>query len=157
MDETEGHTIEPEGLTIKEKFKNLMIKLKESQDVLGDLNEVFKEKHKIFEVENETLLNDIKSVKEGMETMEIIAKGVAEKIFEETKEKNIGFGVTVKSFALYDYDKNEAFEWAKKHQLALKLDDTAFKKIMKSDPKNMKFVIVDSEDRATLPKVYKEV
>lgn len=66
-----------------------------------------------------------------------------------TGYKKLPHGIGIRITTKLDYDENDAFEWAKSHELALKLDAKAFEKIAKADTPD--FVQVLEVPTATLP------
>lgn len=56
------------------------------------------------------------------------------KAFEESGEKQVAPGLSVRVNKSLKYDPNTALEWAKKHQFALALDKKAFEKIASVQP-----------------------
>lgn len=56
------------------------------------------------------------------------------KAYAETGNKAPAVGVGVREVTSYTYDPAVAFKWATEHNLALMLDEPAFKKIAKASP-----------------------
>lgn len=139
-----------------EEFKKKMLALKEGKKSLEELNIKIGEKQKVFDVENENLINEIQANKETISNLDMGIRDQALLILAETGERKLPFGVEIKSVKSYDYDKSEALAWAKSHNLALGLDNAAFKKIMKADPSAMSFVMLSEKDTVYMPKIIKE-
>ncbi len=58
--------------------------------------------------------------------------------YANTKNKQLGYGLSVRVNKRLDYDAKDALAWAKQHQLCLALDKKAFEKIAAVEP--MEFV-----------------
>lgn len=68
--------------------------------------------------------------------------------YAETENKAPAVGVGIREQIVLIYDSKVAFDWAKAHKIALKLDTEAFKKIAKADPPD--FVKITTEPQATI-------
>ena len=68
--------------------------------------------------------------------------------YAETGDKAPAVGVGIRERTVLTYDGKVAFDWAKAHKMALKLDSKAFEKIAKADPPD--FVKITSEPQATI-------
>ena len=66
----------------------------------------------------------------------------------ETGERKPAPGIEIKVFDALHYNPDDAYEWAKEHGLALKLDDAAFKNIAKAQ--RLDFVDYVQEPKATV-------
>jgi len=65
-----------------------------------------------------------------------------------TGNKAPAVGVGIRERTVLTYDGKVAFDWAKAHKMALKLDTSAFEKIAKADPPD--FVKITTEPQATI-------
>ena len=70
------------------------------------------------------------------------------KAYKETGNKAPAPGVGIREVTKLDYDTKVAFDWAIEHTMALKLDVSAFTKIVKASPPD--FVKVSLEPQATI-------
>ncbi len=68
--------------------------------------------------------------------------------YAETGNKAPAPGVGIRERTVLTYDNKIAFDWAKAHKMALKLDTSAFEKIAKADTPD--FVKVSTEAIATI-------
>ena len=68
--------------------------------------------------------------------------------YAETGNKAPAPGVGIRERTVLTYDGKVAFDWAKAHKMALKLDTTAFEKIAKVSPPE--FVKITTEPQATI-------
>ncbi len=59
---------------------------------------------------------------------------MAVSVFTDTGEKKVAPGIGIRVRQILNYAAEVAFGWAKEHKLALKLDVTAFEKIVKASP-----------------------
>ena len=73
---------------------------------------------------------------------------MAVKVFGETGDKQVAPGVGIRVRTVLNYESKDAMEWAVKHELALKLDPSAFEKIAKTS--NLSFVTITEEPTATI-------
>lgn len=99
------------------------------------------------------IVNEIEVIKSDRENIEAELRETAVTKYLETGLKRfgqLGIRITTK----YDYDDSEALEWAKKHELCLALDKTAFKKQLKVQP--LDFVKSSEVPTATIPTEIKE-
>ena len=79
--------------------------------------------------DNELLINKMELLKDGVKEFEENIRKQAVIKFEEDGDKNPGVGLGIRVINVYHYDEAEAFEWAKEHTIALKLDVVTLKKI----------------------------
>ena len=70
------------------------------------------------------------------------------KAYAETGNKAPAPGIGIRERTILTYDGKVAFDWAKAHKMALKLDTNAFEKIAKADPPD--FVKITTEPQATI-------
>jgi len=68
--------------------------------------------------------------------------------YAETGNKAPAVGVGIRERTVLTYDGKIAFDWAKAHKMALKLDTSAFERIVKADPPD--FVGITTEPQATI-------
>ena len=68
--------------------------------------------------------------------------------YAETGDKAPVIGVGIRERTVLTYDNKVAFDWAKAHKMALKLDTSAFEKIAKASPPE--FVKITTEPQATI-------
>jgi len=68
--------------------------------------------------------------------------------YAETGNKAPIEGVGIREMTKLEYDEKVAFDWAKAHKMALKLDTKAFEKIAKADTPD--FVKIITEPQATI-------
>lgn len=60
------------------------------------------------------------------------------------------FGVNIKTLSIISFNEKEAFDWAKEHKLALKLDTAKFKKL--AQVQDISCVSIDDKDTVTITK-----
>lgn len=86
----------------------------------------------------------------GAEVAEVEGKlrELALQAYTETGNKAPALGLGIREMVRLIYDDKVAFDWAKAHKLALKLDTRAFEKIVKASP--LDFVQVITEAQATI-------
>ncbi len=79
---------------------------------------------------------------------EDVLRALTLKAYAETGDKAPAPGVGIRERTVLTYDNKVAFDWAKAHKMALKLDTSAFEKIAKADPPD--FVKITTEPQATI-------
>ena len=92
--------------------------------------------------------SDVIKAKTRVEVNEEELRKLTLQAYAETGDKAPAPGVGIREVAILEYDKKVAFDWAKAHKMALKLDTRAFEKIVKADTPD--FVTVASEPQATI-------
>jgi len=110
-----------------------------------------KEKQETFNKENANSIDWIDKLKlEVLKLKETITKETltAFNIYQ-IKKREFGIGVQVRN--VFNYETKDAFNWAKEHSLCLKLDDKAFKNLIKST--DFDFVEKTNELKVTFPSV----
>lgn len=125
--------------------------LDNKRNLLEEKMNVLNKAKEIFDKENGALMDEIKYIKE---THKELSDDIREKAFEiysadETKNKNIAHGVKIRLMTQTKYDSKDAFEWAKKHDIALSLDTVVFKNIAKV--LDLDFVTEETTPTATIP------
>ncbi len=104
---------------------------------------------------NQPLFDNEKSMKCDQDLAEIKLRELALATYESTENKAPEVGVGIREVTVLTYDNKVAFDWAKAHKMALKLDTEAFKKIAKADPPD--FVKITKEPQATIAAELKKV
>lgn len=124
-------------------------KLKELRSQGEGLSADWSKRLEAFKKDNEYLLLQIEVTKNGIEEVTRTVREEALVLYDRDKDKDVGFGVKIRLMKKWEYEERVAFEWAKEHQLALKLDVKAFEKIAKAD--KMEFVEYKEVPVATIP------
>lgn len=101
-----------------------------------------------WETEHKSLLFILKDAGEYKQEQEVLLRELTLQAYAETGNKTPAVGVGIREVTIYDYDSAEALAWAVEHNLALKLDESAFKKIVKATP--LPFVTSTTEPQATI-------
>ena len=101
-----------------------------------------------FHLANDELFVDLATAKKECDEAEQVLRDMTIKAYEETGNKAPAVGVGTRVVTKLLYDVGKAFEWAKQHGLALKLDTAAFEKIAKADKPD--FVAVEESPQATI-------
>jgi hypothetical protein len=112
------------------------------------VSDLLKQKREEFESSYTDLINTVNASRDIVATAEEQLRISVLGNYRATKEKNPAEGVAIREMTKYDYEPAKALLWAKEHNLALKLDDSAFKKIIKADTPD--FVTVTIEPQATI-------
>ncbi len=123
-------------------------KAKEMADKRKELYDVFIAQHTDFFSDVVVAATVVSEAEDKLREMALV-------IYDKTKNKAPEVGVGIRETTVLTYDKKVAFDWAKSHKLALKLDTEAFKKIAKADPPD--FVKITTEPQATIATELKKV
>ena len=101
-----------------------------------------------WEQENQTVLELADSSREGVKEVETILRELTLKAYAETGNKAPAVGVGIREVTKLDYDQKVAYNWAVEHSISLKLDVSAFEKIVKASP--LDIVTISTEPQATI-------
>ena len=102
----------------------------------------------MWEVANHSLFEGFELAKIQCGESEQLLRELTLQAYAETGDKAPVIGVGIREVTKLDYDKPTAFKWATEHVMALKLDTTAFEKIVKASP--LDFVRIYQEPLATI-------
>ncbi len=108
-----------------------------------------------WETENHTVLDLADKSLEGMREAETKLRELTLKAYAETGNKAPAPGVSIRVRTILSYLGSKALEWAMEHKMALKLDTSAFEKIVKATP--LDFVTITQEPQATIATKLEEV
>ncbi len=97
---------------------------------------------------NKELYDSERDTKATCQEAEEALRELTLKAYAETGNKAPAEGVGIRERTVLTYDGKVAFDWAKAHKMALKLDTSAFEKIAKVDPPD--FVKITTEPQATI-------
>ena len=97
---------------------------------------------------NQGLLDALTQAGAEVAEVEATLRELTLKAYAETGDKTPVAGVGIREVTRLEYDKTVAFKWATEHVMALKLDTTAFEKIVKASP--LDFVMIYQEPMATI-------
>lgn len=113
------------------------------------VKEIIEGKRKQFDKDNSELLQNYIDIRQRIvdEKTEISVDAILE--FDQTGEKKLYGGVGIRVMTKFVYDENTAFDWAKKHDLCLKLDSKAFDKVAKAQ--EIDFVEKEEKTTVTFP------
>jgi len=117
----------------------------------GNAKAYGEEKSKIYEeVEKKhaSLFADAFNANEIVKEEEATLRKLTLQAYATTGNKAPAEGVGIREMTVLTYDNKVAFDWAKAHKMALKLDTSAFEKIAKADPPD--FVKITTEPQATI-------
>ena len=99
-------------------------------------------------VDNQSLFDNERDTKTDASDNEECLRTIALQVYSETQDKQVAPGVGIRVRQVLNYESKDAFDWAVKHELALKLDPSAFEKIAKTS--NLSFVTITEEPTATI-------
>ncbi len=136
---------------LKEQIKVVAIAREHARKAVVDRNSSYAE----WEVENTPILDRVRSTGEAVFESEATLRELTLQAYAETGNKAPAPGVGIREMTILTYDNKVAFDWAKAHKMALKLDTEAFKKIAKADPPD--FVKITTEPQATIATHLEEI
>lgn len=105
--------------------------------------------------ENQILFDTEKDALTLCQEAETKLKSLAVESYNKTGNKQVAVGIVIKVMTILNYDATVAFDWAKAHKIALKLDAKTFDKIAKADPPD--FVKITEVPQATLAQELEKV
>lgn len=108
-----------------------------------------------FQTKNCEFFADVATAATAVSEAEDILRELTLQAYAETGNKAPEVGVGVRDQTVLNYDGKVAFDWAKAHKMALKLDTKAFEKIAKADPPD--FVKITAEPQATIATELKRI
>ena len=98
--------------------------------------------------ENKTIIDVLEATKTVCAEREVTLREMALQTYASTQDKQVAPGIGIRVRTVLNYESKDAMEWAVKHELALKLDPSAFEKIAKTS--NLSFVTITEEPQATI-------
>ena len=102
----------------------------------------------MWENENKELLRHLDTTAEAVNVAEAWLRTLTLQAYNETGNKAPAVGVGIREVTKLTYGPREALTWATDHRMALKLDVSAFEKIVKVSP--LDFVTITQEPQATI-------
>lgn len=117
---------------------------KKSDDMAAKRKSLYDE----FQTEHVDFFADVATAASRVSEAEELLRELTLKAYAETGNKAPAPGVGIREMTVLTFDGKVAFDWAKAHKMALKLDVTAFEKIAKADPPD--FVKITTEASATI-------
>lgn len=115
---------------------------------LAQLTSAVRELQEKWAKDNAILIDSMKATALATGDAEAKLRELTISTYNTTGNKQPANGVGIRLVTKLDYDASVAFNWAKEHGLAIKLDTVAFEKIAKVDP--MPFVAVIQTPQATI-------
>ena len=123
--------------------------------IATDLTTAKKKAYDKWVDDNVGLISSVVEVNERVQEEEGKLRELTLQAYAETGNKAPAEGVGIREMTVLTYDGKVAFDWAKAHKMALKLDTTAFEKIAKADPPD--FVKITTEPQATIATHLEEI
>ena len=135
-----------------EDIKTKLTEVKRRREILENLRE---EKIKLeteFRVKNRGLFDNIIQLSDELNESETSVRDIAVEEYKKTGEKKLSYGIGIRVSNLFEYEEEKAFNWCMEHKMALKLDNKAFEKTLKSGAlKIPEFVSEKEKVTATIP------
>ena len=101
-----------------------------------------------WEEDNCEMLSEVVATTTTVNDAEVLLRELTLQAYRETGSKSPAEGVGIRETIKLEYDTKVAFDWAKSHKMALKLDTSAFEKIVRAAP--VDFVKSKTEPQATI-------
>ena len=130
--------------------KELLKQLVERQNHIKILKQSLMEHQRVFDLQIEGVINQKKDIEADVDLIKNTIKKAALEEYQETSEKKLLGGIGIRVTEDLIFNRSEALDWAKKHELCLQLDSKAFKKFAKIQP--LKFVEKKEKVMVTFPK-----
>lgn len=120
---------------------------------LEHLKEEWREKQAKLEYDNEDLLKRIEQLSNELGESKEQFKTLAVEEYAKTDSKQLIGGLGIRVSTDLTYTEDNAFRWAKEHDLCLQLNKREFEKVAKTQ--EIDFVIKGEKITVTFPKVIK--
>ncbi len=130
------------------KLEEQIAVVAEVRAVAKMISGVVKEARLEWEEANSPILQQDSLAREDVSVAEDLLRALTLIDYGVTGNKAPAVGVGIREVIKLDYDQKVAFDWAKSHKMALKLDTSAFEKIIKATP--VDFVKITTEPQATI-------
>ena len=140
-----------EQMTFKEQI-NLVV---EAREKAGEAKKARHDAQVAWEESNASLFQAEAVASGECAGAEARLRELALEAYAETKDKQVAPGIGIRVRTILNYESKEAMDWAVKHELALKLDTSAFEKIAKTN--KLLFVAITEEPMATIATELKKV
>jgi len=99
---------------------------------------------------NKQLYTNESDAKTACQVAEDSLRFLALETYAKTGEKTVAYGIGIRVLTRLAYEDSDAMSWALEHKLALKLDFSAFEKMVKANPLSFSFVAISEEPSATI-------
>lgn len=129
---------------IKEQIKVVVL----HRSIAKSNSDILQMDREAWEKENKEQIDLAAATKQDVIEAEAKLRELTLEVYAQTGDKAPVIGVGIREVTKLDYDKEIAFKWATEHVMALKLDTTAFEKIVKASP--LDFVRIYQEPQATI-------
>ena len=133
-----------------EQIKAQIVTVAEARGFSNRAQELKRAAFAIWESEHTGLIDDEARGKVAVQTEETKLRDMTVIYFNETQDKHHDPNVGIREVDKLEYGTKQAMEWAKTHGMALKLDTSAFEKIVKTSPPDYPFVTFTKTATATI-------
>jgi len=106
---------------------------KKGMNILKGAKEEYERKLAEFKKENEELISNVDSMTGIISSLKEAIKEVSLEDYKVNNNKVMLGGVKVRIIKKYNYDENDALNWAKQNNTCLNLNKSAFKKVIKEN------------------------
>lgn len=135
----------------KPDFRTLLTALKEQRDAFTGIDSEYKTALQAAEVTLKPQLDKRKLASEAVRQLEDQIKRMAVEHVKATGDKKPAPGVEIRLMHTLAYSEADALNWAKQHNLALKLDADTFEGLAKAAPKDFAGIVTfKDEPKATI-------
>ena len=133
-----------QAITLEEQIRVVAL----CRSIAKSNSDILKNEREKWEEENKEQIELVANTKADVEEAEDELRDLTLKAYKETGNKAPAEGVGIREVTKLDYDPKVALDWATEYKMALKLDTTAFGKIVKASP--LDFVKITTEPMATI-------
>lgn len=139
---------EPKGTCKHGELEEQIQRVVKARERKAQLDQLKKDRQSQWELDNSDLLFELGEASGRLIDVEERLRELTLQAYAETGNKAPAVGVGIRERTVLTYDNKVAFDWAKAHKMALKLDISAFEKIAKADPPD--FVKITTEPQAII-------
>ena len=122
---------------------NLVVEAREKSRLLSDKR---KSMYDAFTSQHSDFFSEVATAASEVGEAEAILRGLALETYVQTGEKTVAPGIGIRMMTRLAYENKDAMDWALEHKLALKLDSSAFEKMVKANPLSFEFFVAISEE-----------
>lgn len=131
---------------LKEQINLVVVARRLAQEASANRAEAYQSWFDLYQ----HLFDNENNAKVACQEAEAQLREMALSTYAITGDKAVAPGIGIRELTKLNYDAGVAFNWAIEHKLALKLDVSAFEKMVKANPLSFDFVSITEEPTATI-------
>lgn len=136
----------PEEKQLREQINAVVEAREKAQEAITKRAEALQS----WQEANKQLYTNESDAKTACQQAEDGLRFLALQSYAKTGEKSVAPGIGIRLMTRLAYEDKDAMNWSMEHKLALKLDFSAFEKMVKSNPLSFNFVNITEEPQATI-------